>query len=126
MRPILAFVCSILLFSCNSSGGSIEQKEPSLNTQPQETNTQNEPVKKKKLRYVYAANGGLLGFFDDGTTSGCPRCDLVKENIKTLYSQPTNGTYTADNAGILLNGSDRMDFKDDGWAMVDYKWLIDL
>ncbi len=36
----------------------------------------------KKLRYMYAANGGLIGFSTMAPYPGAPRCDMI---IKRMY-----------------------------------------
>jgi hypothetical protein len=85
----------------------------------------------KKLRYLFYSNGGLTGYFDDGTIANCPRCDLLKENIKILYSLPPFLTYTVENGFLLVNGNRKEYPKggeglSEGWALIDYEWLIKL
>lgn len=82
----------------------------------------------KKLRYMYAANGGLIGFFDDGSVSGCPRCDMIKENVATLYETSPHARYENHGRYLILQGT-RMDFYEDSvlkheWVLFDYKWAI--
>ena len=77
---------------------------------------------------MYAANGGLIGFFDDGSVSGCPRCDMIKENVSTLYETPPHARYEAYKDYLTMNG-DRMDFCEAGvlkpeWVLFEYKWAI--
>lgn len=84
----------------------------------------------RKLKYLFASNGGLLGFYDDGTVATCPRCDLIKENIDALNSKEVNAKYESKNGYLLMN-NERMDIYTNGeiskdWAMVDYKWLVDI
>ncbi|MBK8586838.1 MAG: hypothetical protein IPN88_15995 [Bacteroidetes bacterium] len=47
----------------------------------------------KLLKYLFYSNGGLRGYFDDGTITGCPKCDLTQENLNSLYSSQVIGTY---------------------------------
>lgn len=82
----------------------------------------------RKLRYMYAANGGLLAFFDDGTVSACSPCEMIKENVSTLYETPPHARYKKHNNSLSLNG-DRMDFYKDRtlkpeWVLFEYKWTI--
>lgn len=87
----------------------------------------------RKLRYLFYANGGLVGYFDDGTVAACPRCDLLKENIRALHAAMPFKKYTVEKDGSLLVGKSEHQFpkeKDDNgnkeWAMIDYKWLVNL
>jgi hypothetical protein len=79
----------------------------------------------KKLRYLFYANGGLLGYFDDGSITACGRCDLSKESIKALYLEKPFKTYTVENGFLLIDGKGK-EYPDtaENWAMIDYKWFI--
>lgn len=67
-------------------------------------------VSARQLRYLHYANGGLLGFYSDGSVVGCPRCDLVKENIDAMGTDTPTGRYTiASDGSLLINGSDKLD-----------------
>lgn len=92
------------------------------------TTKQNTQENKRKLQYLFSSNGGLVGYFNDGSIAGCQRCDLIRENVKGLYRQKTNGSYTANSDGSLnLKSEGRVIPKlEDGWVMIDYKWLVDL
>ncbi|WP_165748741.1 SH3 domain-containing protein [Cellulophaga sp. Z1A5H] len=58
---------------------------------------------KKRLRYLYYSNGGLIGYFSDGTITGCARCDPDMSNISSMYTSQTTGrTYTVNDRGELL------------------------
>jgi len=85
-----------------------------------------EKENKRKLQYLFSANGGLIGYFNDGSIVGCPRCDLIRENVKNLYKQKSNGSFTVNNDGTLnVKGSGKVDPKsEDGWVMINYKWLV--
>ena len=85
---------------------------------------------KKELRYLFFANGGIVGYFNDGTIAGCPRCDFAKSNIANMFEKEPTGTYTVEADGsLLINGTEKetpvynsSDY--DGWALIDYKWYI--
>jgi len=36
------------------------------------------------LRYLYASNGGLIGFYDDDQVRGCAQCDFIASNVVTM------------------------------------------
>lgn len=85
----------------------------------------------KKLMYLLSSNAGLIGYFDDGTFVGCPHCDLIAENVKTLYKLETLGNYKVLKDGsLLLNNSDIVkpgsDDEFDLWAVINYKWMVSL
>ncbi len=52
-------------------------------------------TEKRKLQYLYHSNSGLIGYFSDGTVSGCPRCDLSSENMSYLLSAKPHSSYRA-------------------------------
>lgn len=81
---------------------------------------------KKKLRYLYYSNGGIRGYFDDGTVVGCPRCDLIESNVLNLYNEKPIGKYKVLDDGSLFVNNSEQEFpnynEDNGWALIDYKW----
>ncbi|TDQ06237.1 hypothetical protein [Pedobacter metabolipauper] len=84
-------------------------------------------LENKKLRYLYFANGGIIGYYNDGTVVGCPRCDFNASNVAAMMHKKPHAKYTVEPGGILLiNGTDQEVpmSEADGWAMVDYKWHI--
>lgn len=92
---------------------------------------QNSPIKKsKKLRYLYFNNAGLIGYFDDGTISTCPRCDFIKLNIDNLINGEVSGRYTVKNNRLIINNNreEKPTAQDNngysGWAMIDFKWIV--
>jgi len=93
-----------------------------------ETTTVEAKKSKKELRYLFFSNGGIVGYFDDGTIAGCPRCDFMKSNIVNMFEKEPTGTYTVEADGsLLINGTEKEtpvynsnDY--DGWALIDYKW----
>ena len=84
----------------------------------------------KKLRYLFASNGGLIGFFSDGSVSSCPRCELTKANVNALSKKKPYTKYTVKKDHLLVKG-ERMDFYIEGteispdWVIMDYKKLSD-
>ena len=86
----------------------------------------------RKLVHIFYSNGGILAFYNDGTVTGCPQCDLDENNIELLKSKESFATYTADDKSIWIkykNGDEsEMKFYGEGeisddWAMKDGKWL---
>ena len=81
----------------------------------------------RRLRYLYSSNGGLIGFFNDGTVAGCPKCDLLQENIMVLYESKPHSHYDVGADFLLVDKETRMQF-DEGqkynhWIIIDYKWI---
>lgn len=83
---------------------------------------------KRKLRYLYFANGGLRGYFNDGTIAGCPKCDFCRSNILTLFNEKSIGTYQVQADGSLLINTSEIEFPncqaDSGWALIDFQWNV--
>lgn len=86
----------------------------------------------RQLTHVFYSNGGLLAFYNDGTVTGCPQCDLSKSNIELLKSKEPFATYTSDEKTVYVQYEDgsksEMKFYVDGkisqdWAAKDGKWL---
>ena len=143
MFRIIALLAICFNLSCNGDQSlkekELELKERDLNLREREldsrqkrTEVSTKTVKKerRRLRYLYYANGGLIGFFNDGSVAGCPRCDLMRENVKALYSIDPHAKYTVSGNEILFDG-DVMSLLEkngagSGWAMKDYKWFVDL
>lgn len=140
---LLSLVC-VAFYGCDNSlkEKELALKERELNLREKElelklkeenkTNATSKKVAKKetrRLRYLYFANGGLVGYFNDGTIAGCPRCDLAKVNIEYLYSAESHAKYTIKN-GCLLIDDEREECPkmptntSDGWAMIDYNWNV--
>lgn len=111
------------------------ENEQGVTNTPQENNEKrvgaSESSTNKKLRYLFYANGGLRGYFDDGSITGCPKCDLIKDNVKSLYTAEPFETYTVEDGFLLIDGKEREypnNNTDNGdeWAMIDYEWIIDI
>ncbi len=138
MKFIIPFLLTLVLFSaCNISGGSNKEALQQGISDGQATKermaSEQQKKQERKLRYLASANGGLVGYFSDGTVTGCPRCDLLKENVDALYSGKPFDTYTVEKDGHLKTGSgeDLLPQTDKGnspytWAMIDYKWTVKL
>lgn len=152
MKFKLYIFLTLFIISCNSSNENKQKelelkerelvlKEKELSLKERETVSQptskifpkaKPEVKryKKELRYLYFANGGIRGYFDDGTIVGCPRCDFCKSNIQTMFGEKPMGTYIVEDDGTLvINGNEKEhpEYKSsdyDGWALIDYKWYI--
>ena len=148
----LFIILSIISISCNNS---IETKQKELNLKEREliirekelsmkereaisnSSLKNQSITKtevkrfkKELRYLQFSNGGIRGYFDDGTIVGCPRCDLCKSNIEAMFSQKPMATYIVKNDGTLIidgNESEKPEYKNSDfneWALIDYKWYV--
>lgn len=116
--------------SCSNKQKELDLKEKELELKERELDLQEKgfaekkikPKKKvnsneRRLRHLYTANGGLRGYFSDGTTVGCPRCDFCKSNIEAMFNAKPDGTYSNEE---VFNEANRSD--DDGWVLKDYKW----
>lgn len=153
-RIILIILYSIIFFSCNQDNSlkqkelelkekelelrekELAQKESTYNNQEKKNESlksSQEVVKqKRKMRFLFYSNGGLVGYFDDGTVSGCPKCNLIEENVKVLYSAKSYETYTVEDDGSLLVGKTKREYPSkkesglSGWAMIDYVWLVEV
>jgi hypothetical protein len=142
MKNKIALVIGVfllLLTSCNNKK-ELELKEKELKLREQALivkedsinqlkNVENNAVEKtsktskRELRYLYAANGGLLGYFNDGTTAGCPGCDFCKSNVDGLYTEKPSGTYANDEVVNEIKESGE-DIK--SWVLIDYQWKAEV
>lgn len=87
------------------------------------------PQEERKLRYLYFANGGLIGFYSDGSVAGCPRCDLLVDNINTMNDKEPYTTYKVEGGKLVLANNEVMvpantPGNTPEWALIDYKWII--
>lgn len=80
----------------------------------------------KELRFLYASNAGIVGYFDNGTVVVCPKCDFCRSNILTMFNENPSGIYEINNDGSLqVNHSEREypNYNEDkGWVLINYKW----
>jgi len=82
--------------------------------------TNNKIVKtNRELRHLFFSNGGLIAYYNDGTTVACERCELNKNNLEMMFKIKPVENYSNDEIlnEIKENGKE-------GWAVVDYKWNI--
>lgn len=145
----ILFISFLMLTSCSNSEEKqtqreLELKQKELELKEREINLQEKSLtkelkpkahkeekqrvkeNKKELRYLYYANGGLRGYFDDGTIVGCPRCDFCRSSILAMFDEKPMGTYKVQSDGSLLVNNSEREFpkynNDNGWALIDYKW----
>jgi len=113
----------------------LELKETSSQKNQSKSKATEEPNKlaEKKLRYLFYSNGGLVGYFSDGSIVGCPRCDLLKENVENLFGGEILRSYTIVKDGsLLMSNGDRQiptaknNNIGEGWALIDYKWYVNI
>jgi hypothetical protein len=82
--------------------------------------TNNKIVKtNRELRHLFFSNGGLIAYYNDGTTVACERCELNKNNLEMMFKIKPVENYSNDEIlnEIKENGKE-------GWALVDYKWIL--
>ena len=92
---------------------------------------------KRRLRYLYFSNGGLIGYFSDGAVIGCARCDLMIENLEAIFkTESGDRTYTVNEQGeIIENWGSQESYStpvlpsNDGdgmpeWAIINYEEVL--
>lgn len=88
----------------------------------------NKATQERNLRFLFYANGGLVGYFNDGTITGCPRCDLITENITALYHKAPHSKFKVEN-GFLISASNDSTLINSmtkrEWAIIEYENQID-
>lgn len=72
---------------------------------------------KRKLAYLYVANGGLIGYFNDGTVVGCPKCDFCRNNTSSFYKMKVIKHWNLHKPDNFISYH-----QDNGWVLVNYKW----
>ena len=83
--------------------------------------------KDRQLQFLYFTNGGLIGYFDDGTIVGCPRCDLMEKNINTLKNKDPHSEFIIEKDVLITLQGDTIpikSMKSNEWAIVNYKSSI--
>lgn len=85
----------------------------------------------RKLRYLYCSNGGIIGYFNDGTISTCLRCDCARENVERLRFKESTGSYVVENDGTLITDHGTKILPENNeeyseWKLIDYVWQSDL
>ncbi len=79
--------------------------------------TTKQKKQEKKLVYLFTANGGMVGYYDDGSVVGCPRCDFCRSNILAMLKEKPMGKWD------LKKPDDFISYEDDkGWVLINYKW----
>lgn len=98
----------------------ISLKEKNFNKERKVTTQQLEQTTnktKKELVYLYTSNGGMVGYFSDGSVVGCPRCDFCKSNVLAMFKEKPMGSWD------LVKPDDFVSYEEDyGWVLIDYKW----
>ena len=82
--------------------------------------TNNKIVKiNRELRHLFFSNGGLIAYYNDGTTVACERCELNKNNLEMMFKIKPVENYSNNEIlnEIKENGKE-------GWALIDYKWIL--
>ncbi|MBY7305843.1 hypothetical protein HV284_10515 [Escherichia marmotae] len=84
-----------------------------------------------KLQYLFVANGGLVGFYEDGNVRGCVQCEPMKENLLTMSTESPISHWKR-NADVITTtdaeGSSDLQLYDNGkitddWWIFDYKTI---
>ena len=74
-------------------------------------------IQKKELVYLFTSNGGMVGYYSDGTVVACPRCDFSKSNILAMCKKKPMGKWN------LKKPDDFISYEEDnGWVLINYKW----
>lgn len=77
---------------------------------------------KRRVRYVFYANGGFVAYLTDFTVVGCPRCDPIPENLRNVLNKEPMGTYRPfKNGALLVDGKDIVYPKEKGKMN---EWMI--
>jgi len=120
-KTFILAISFIVLFSCGfykvMAKNHVKQKQTS----------------NRRLKHLFFANGGLRGYFDDGTIRGCPRCDLIELNINSMkrdrevfqtFKEKNNIMTTSDGEVVNFNTVNK---ERNEWALVNYKctkWAV--
>lgn len=132
---ILFLSIILLLISCNqkkkSNSKTISSKEEIISNDNISKNNQEDTIginkkmtQERNLRFLFYANGGLIGYFNDGTISGCTSCDLNKDNITSLYTKDPHAQFKVEKGFLIseLNDTiliDSMTINE--WAIIEYE-----
>lgn len=112
----------ILILACNTgfAGYCCAQettKENSISYSPD-----------RKLKYLYAAEGHLMGFFDDGTVSQCEQCEFCPETVDALKTTPPALLYEIEgDVMTVYENKDAMDAlgipmeDNEHWIIINFK-----
>ncbi|NGY36639.1 hypothetical protein FQU23_003835 [Flavobacterium sp. XN-5] len=96
--------------------------------------TTEEKQENRKLRFLYYSSVGMRAYFNDGSVFVFPKRKLTKENIQFIQSNSAEKaiqTYGIEKDGSLLIDGWKHEYpvvnkneNFEGWAMIDYKWLV--
>ncbi len=80
----------------------------------------------KKLKYLLSANGGSIGYFDDGSVVGCPRCDFDENVEESLLHLEVIANYTIYPTYLFVKYPDyeSKEFFFDEYGSVNDDWKI--
>ena len=110
MKPIIILaLLFITLFSTSVAAQTKSHKKASSKTK--------KTKHKKELVYLFAANGGMVGYFSDGSVVGCPKCDFCKSNILAMFKEKPFGTWDLKNPEDFSSSDEN-----NNWVLVNYKW----
>ncbi|TDE06746.1 hypothetical protein [Flavobacterium hiemivividum] len=113
-------------FTVDQQTDDQEAESPSTNTEEKQGN--------RKLRFLYYSSIGLRAYFNDGSVFVFPKRGLTKENIQFIKSNSEEKaiqTYVIEKDGSLLIDGWKHEYpvvnkneNFEGWAMINYKWLV--
>ncbi len=73
----------------------------------------------RKLVYLYVSNGGMVGYFNDGSVIACPQCDFTRSNLLSMSQKRPFRKWN------LKKPDDFISFEEDnGWVLINYKWKV--
>ncbi|MBQ4912830.1 hypothetical protein J8L85_00175 [Maribacter sp. MMG018] len=115
---VVLLILLILTLSCkdNKNSKKVEEKKT--------IEEKIEIKESRQLQFLYFANGGLIGYFDDGTIVGCPRCDLIDENIELIKSRKPHSRFKVIDKILISEQGDSVpinSMKNNEWAIINYK-----
>ncbi len=108
---------------------SCKNNQTSKNTEGAiDTKKKIEIQQNRQLQFLFFANGGLIGYFDDGTISSCPRCDLTDESIASLKNKKPYSKFKIVDKVLISEQGDTIpinSMKNNEWAIVNYKTILE-
>lgn len=126
LGPKAVFRCTWVGIQPASGGGAVnEMKSCEALNLPPFVNPDIKPAD-RRISYLFFANGGTIGYLNDGTVVGCPRCEPSAGNAEKMLSDLAMGTYQVLKDGsLLVNGEqiERPEIKEEGneWMIFDTK-----
>jgi hypothetical protein len=76
-----------------------------------------ESKQKKELVYLYTSNGGMIGYYSDGSVVGCRGCDFIKSNLLEMLKEKPMEKWN------LKKPNDFISYEEDnGWVLINYVW----